>query len=603
MEEYIGSIWHKLITKRATFDYPEAGVALTELSTELAVYFRALGGDPGKTVEIATVRKAPVYQRLVDRVAGNLGFTPSWQDERSLRLPATMAIFPERDLNERAYFWLTTLAAQLPEIQHWSHDNQQATCRLLQQRSGLARYYHRLAEAYCDMRQGYYGSQINRSEQCLQQALLQPGSITHLPPNSNQLLPVMLWMYPSPLTPLGSVTDDQLEDTPLTKQKSQQIHIGRKQTQRIDNEKETDGLLVFRLESLFSWTEQVNVDRPEDEDVDDDAAAAADDLDIITLSRKRRASAGKIRFDMDLPALANDDLPLGEGIRLPEWDFRKQAMRVDYCLLQPLLADDAGPSPLPVELQNDVRKVKRGFAQLNPQSQWLNRQIQGDELDLNAWVQHVTQPQRGRDEPACFRTMQQQFRDLSCLLLADLSMSTDCGIDASTRVIDVIRDTLLVFSEALSSTSDQLGVYGFSSVRNKQVRYHILKNFNEPYSDHVRGRILAIKPGFYTRMGSAIRQSVNVLRLQKTTQKLLLIISDGKPNDLDQYEGRYGIEDTRQAFLEAKREGIHPFCVTIDTDANTYLPYIFGDKGYCIVSDPTQLTRILPRLYLHLTRN
>jgi len=603
MEEYIGSIWHKLITRRATLDYPEAGVALTELSTELAVYFRALGGDPGKTVEIATVRKTPVYQRLVDRMAGNLGFTPSWQDERSLRLPATMAIFPVRELNERAYFWLTALAAQLPDIQHWSHENQQATRHLLQQRPGLAKYYQQLAEAYCDMRKDYYGSQINHSEQSLQQALLQPGSISHLPPDTNQLLPVMLWIYPSPLTALGSVTDDQLEDAPIAKQKSQQIHIGRKQTQRVDNEKETDGLMVFRLESLFSWTEQINVDRPEDEDVDDDAAAAADDLDIITLSRKRRASAGKIRFDMDLPALANDELPLGEGIRLAEWDFRKQAMRADYCLLQPMLADDARPSALPVELQNEVRKVKRGFAQLNPQSQWLNRQIQGDELDLNAWVQHVTQPQKDRDEPACYRSRQQQFRDLSCLLLADLSMSTDCGIDASTRVIDVIRDALLVFAEALSSTNDQLGVYGFSSVRNKQVRYHILKNFNEPYSDHVRGRILAIKPGFYTRMGSAIRQSVNVLRLQKTAQKLLLIISDGKPNDLDQYEGRYGIEDTRQAFLEAKREGIHPFCVTIDTDANTYLPYIFGDKGYCIVSDPTQLTRILPNLYLHLTRN
>ena len=118
-------------------------------------------------------------------------------------------------------------------------------------------------------------------------------------------------------------------------------------------------------------------------------------------------------------------------------------------------------------------------------------------------------------------------------------------------------------------------MYGFSSVKRSNIRFTMLKNFNEKYSDHVRGRIQAITPGFYTRMGAAIRQATKVISEQKTADKLLLILTDGKPNDIDHYEGRFGIEDTHQAINEAKRLGIKPFCITIDVDAQEYLPYLF----------------------------
>ncbi|MDX1692442.1 MAG: VWA domain-containing protein [Ketobacteraceae bacterium] len=603
MEEYIGSVWHKLITRQASLEYPEASIKLADIGPELSIYFRALGGEAGKLVEPSAHRFTPGYQRLVDKLAGRLRFTPAWQDERSLRLPVSMALFPEQSLNEQAYFWLTALGAQLSQVRHWSKDNQRATQGLLSQRRGLAKSYRQLCETYCELRRQYYGHKLHSAEHALQQALLQPGSVEHLPKESRQLLPVMLWLYPSPLLDVAGAADTDPDEVPgSSPDKQKKAPIGRKPAQRTDDEKQTDGLLVFKLESLFSWTEHVNVDRPQEEDLDDDVAAAADDLDIITLSRQRRASAGKIRFDLDLPSPASDDLAVGDGIRLPEWDFRKQRLRPDYCLLQPMLADDAENIPLPHDLRNDVRSISRAFAQLNPAKQWQNRQPQGDELDLNQWIQHITQTHQGQEEAACFRAKQSCYRDLSCLLLADLSMSTDCALDNNTRVIDVIRQAMLVFSESLSNTGDQLGIYGFSSVRNKQIRYHILKNFDEPYSGYVRGRIMAIKPGFYTRMGSAIRQSTEILKLQKSEQKLLLVISDGKPNDIDQYEGRYGIEDTRHAFLQAKREGIKPFCVTIDSEANDYLPYIFGEKGFCIVTDPTRLIHILPKLYIQLTQ-
>ena len=133
------------------------------------------------------------------------------------------------------------------------------------------------------------------------------------------------------------------------------------------------------------------------------------------------------------------------------------------------------------------------------------------------------------------------------------------------------------------------------------MRFLLLKDFAERYDDASRGRILALRPGYYTRMGAAIRQSTRILLEQAAQRRLLLIVSDGKPNDLDHYEGRYGVEDTRQAVLEARRAGLIPFCVTVDREAGEYLPHLFGRRGYSVVHDARRLPQVLTRLYARLT--
>ena len=168
--------------------------------------------------------------------------------------------------------------------------------------------------------------------------------------------------------------------------------------------------------------------------------------------------------------------------------------------------------------------------------------------------------------------------------------------------MDVIRDSLYLLCEALAATRDRFALYGFSSVRRDNVRFHLLKGFDEQYSDQIRGRLAHIKPGFYTRMGAAIRHASAILQQQKNARRLLLILTDGKPNDLDQYEGRYGIEDTRVAIHAARQLGLIPFCVTIDEKAEDYLPHLFGAKGYIVVKDAVELPHLLPRLYAQLTQ-
>ena len=122
-----------------------------------------------------------------------------------------------------------------------------------------------------------------------------------------------------------------------------------------------------------------------------------------------------------------------------------------------------------------------------------------------------------------------------------------------------------------------------------------------PAVNPTRGRIGALKPGFYTRIGAGIRYATQILAKRPESLKLLLILSDGKPNDVDHYEGRYGIEDTRMSLNAARQEGVRPFCVTIDKEGQGYLPHLFGPAGYTILRKPSELPARLPLLYAQLT--
>ena len=222
---------------------------------------------------------------------------------------------------------------------------------------------------------------------------------------------------------------------------------------------------------------------------------------------------------------------------------------------------------------------------------------------MQAWLDFHVEREHGQcAERGLFMEQRQTRRDLACLLLADVSMSTDAHLNDEHRVIDVIRDSLLLFGETLSVLGDDFALYGFSSLRRHQVRMQELKSFTQRYDDNTRGRIQGLKPGYYTRMGAAIRQATQLLGKSKRRSKLLLLLTDGKPNDLDLYEGRYGVEDTREAVLEARRQGLTPFCITIDREAGDYLPYMFGANGYTLIRQPEQLPLRLPQLYRQLTQ-
>jgi len=258
---------------------------------------------------------------------------------------------------------------------------------------------------------------------------------------------------------------------------------------------------------------------------------------------------------------------------------------------------------LPGRLTTTARRLRQQFEALAQNRTWLRGLPEGSDVDLDAYLRFMTDRLAGGqcEAQGVYREYRRSQRDLACLLLADLSLSTDAAVNMETRVVDVIRDSLYLFAEALSVVGDRFAMYGFSSRRRNHVRFNAIKNFDESYSDVTRGRIAAVRPGYYTRMGAALRYATRLLEKQRAARQLLLILTDGKPNDLDEYEGRYGIEDTRHALHEARQKGLTPFCVTIDRKAGDYLPHLFGPGHYVVIRRPDELPQQLPLLYARLT--
>jgi nitric oxide reductase NorD protein len=612
MEEWVGQLWHKVITRAARREYPEAAVRLDEIRRPAAIMFRALGGDGGLRIETANETDSTARRNLLSRIAGtNRQVALAWRDTDTLRLPASIAWYAERDLNRQLYLWLAALATQEGRYGgDWLQQNAAASAGLLAAHPGLARRYHTLVEQHLRQRPDINTLKANEAlqEQMIRQALLEPASVTGAlvaAPVAPQ--PVPLWLHPEPPVqqqPQAAGSDDDEDDESDDDQHSEQVDTDkRRRGERVDSPDGRDGLLAFRLESLFTRAEYVAVDRTTEENEDEDAQSALEDMDVVSVASDRKRVAARLRFDLDLPPEDNDDICLGEGVPLPEWDYRQQVLQPDHCRLQPMQARDAVPTEIPVYLQVKARRLRRMFEAVKPRRQWLNGQADGSELDLSALIDHSTDRLRGvhQADARLYRNFRNSERDLSCLLLADLSLSTDAYVNDEQRVIDVIRDSLFLFSEALQATGDRFAMYGFSSRRRNHVRFHTLKTFEEACNNEVRGRIQAIRPGYYTRMGAAIRQATSLLEKEYSSQKLLLILTDGKPNDLDKYEGRYGIEDTRKAIHEAIEHGLHPFCVTIDEKAGDYLPYLFGSSSYVLVRNAGELPAKLPLLYAQLT--
>jgi nitric oxide reductase NorD protein len=286
-----------------------------------------------------------------------------------------------------------------------------------------------------------------------------------------------------------------------------------------------------------------------------------------------------------------------EHIRYPEWDHRMQAYNETGALVRLLPAAD-GPqqwvdSTL-AEHRSMLDAIRRRFEMLRGQRTPLRRQLDGDDLDLEACIDARADLQAGHPmAQALYRSQKRTKRDMAILLLIDISGSTDGWVSSGRRVIDVEREALLLVCIALGAMGEPYAVQAFSGHGPQSVSVRTLKRFDEPYGNQVATRIAALEPDEYTRAGAAIRHASATLMRERASQRLLLLLSDGKPNDVDVYEGRYGVEDMRRAVIEAKLQGIAPFCLTVDRYAAGYLPGVFGANQYALLAKPSMLPTAL----------
>lgn len=608
MEEHVGALWHRLITSAADRRHPEAAVRLEDVRQSVSILFRALGGDGGLAVEAGDATAHGARRGFLQRIAGTgQRVELAWRDERSLRLPAVIDSFADPGLNRDLYLWLAALAVgAADEPSDWLRRNQWLTRQALTRFPGMRPRYERLVCAHLALRPDptRLPPAEGAREAIVRAALLDPGSQAILPPARRPVHPVPLWLHPDPPLSAAAGGTPDCDAQAERNGKQEDLEGRRRRGERVAMPEKDQGLVTIRMENIPTFGEYVKVDRGTDEEDDlERARAAAEDMDRIAVARDRKASGARLRFDLDLPAESEDDLVLSDGVLLPEWDWKQDRLCPSRCRILTMLAADAEPCSLPDHLRRTAKRLRSQFQALAPARTWHRAQADGQEVDLDAYLRFAADRRAGAGtgNDCLYRELRSGARDLACLLLADLSLSTDTWIDDHARVIDVIRDSLFLFAESLAATGDRFGMYGFSSRRRDPVRVHTLKGFDEPYGSAVRGRIQAIRPGYYTRMGAGVRHAANLLKEQPAGRRLLLLLSDGKPNDLDQYEGRYGIEDTRHAVAEARRLGLTPFCVTVDERGNDYLPHLFGTGGYLVISRPSELPSRLPLLYARLT--
>ncbi|MCB1887805.1 MAG: VWA domain-containing protein [Rhodocyclaceae bacterium] len=607
MEEFVGGLWHRFITRQASRRHPEAAVRLDDVERLAGTLFRALGGDAGLRVAAASESTNAGRRRWLSRVAGTEDrVTHASRDQETLRLPPEIDLFAEQARNRDLYLWLIAQAATAPvDDDDWLLANQRATRDVLARYPGFAPRYRRLVAATLELRlpPERLPADEAATEQALRRALEAPGTVAALPSARRPPQPVPLWLYPC-----REVFDHRSHPRSATAPQggageSQDGRQRRRSARREDDPDGRDGfILPFRAESLLSWADYVKVNRALDDDPNDEAVKAADDMEELAISDGTGETASTVRFDLDLPSAAVDDVPLASGILLPEWHWKQRRLLKDQCSLVVLEPRDATPCPVPARLNRASQRIRNQFEALTPSRRWLKAQPDGSEADLDACVRAWTDRRSGRrhGEARQYLKCERRERDLACLVLADLSLSTDAHVSDDLRVIDVIRDSLMLLAEALSATGDRFGLYGFSSLKRDHVRFHRIKDFAERHGAVSRGRIAALKPGYYTRMGAGIRQSTRLLADQPNALRLMMILTDGKPNDMDHYEGRFGIEDTRMAVLEARQQGVRPFCVTIDHEGADYLPHVFGVDGFTVIRKPEELPTRLPMLYASL---
>lgn len=354
----------------------------------------------------------------------------------------------------------------------------------------------------------------------------------------------------------------------------------------------------------------------------------------------------------DLQATYGDLTAPSQAFLYDEWDYLIHDYRRNWCRLTETTLDDAGLTFVDDTRQRyaDLRaQVARQFQLLKPDTyKPLKRLVDGEDIDLDSAIEAFVDRRASHSLPEkVYMRRQRRERSVAALFLLDMSASTDDAIKDPTppnapppptapppraydfsgfvqeehyytlpprppvaappkrRIIDLEREALVLMADALEGLGDAYAVYGFSGYGRDQVECFTVKDFAEPYDARVQGRIGAMKPHRSTRMGPAIRHAIHKFAQQDARVKLLLLLSDGYPQDFDYGQDRkskeYGIQDTTMALHEARLKGIQTFCVTVDPAGHDYLRAMCPDQQYLVLEDMASLPKELPKVYRSLT--
>ncbi len=621
-EETVGLAWDDFLHRVAdTPAYPEAAVTLSDMSGALGVFFRGPRRRPWRcdqgrrrSAEQASPR-LPAAARARDETVATARY-----DGAELLLPEAAGRFSRRAANRKLYLWLAALAVFSAEAvaavapircRQMSRASRAGRRRHARQARGstrscaVARPALRRAlaarpalklppiEAAVErwIRAELAGETHTASDDALTRALAgDAGALAALvaPKDYKPFRPVPVWLHRRAAPAARSAAQSQTTtpgpgsgasaDTQRKKRAAER--------QKSDQAERRDSLILHRFESILAMADFLNLNRAVDDDDEAGARKAADDAEKMAVGEHRKSPKTRLKFDLDLaPEDADRETTAGRHV-YPEWNYKTRSL--DPARIPRV--SKTWPTPADAILQRgpDARrritaKVRRRFEALRPRRRMLSRQSEGSELDLDEVRARARRPEGGPVGRSATGSMAARATMPSAIWLSPSCSTSRARPKRRARQDrDLDRAGGAGGAGARGSTpaAIRLALYAFSSVRRDRVFVDVCKNFDEPFNHAVDARIAGLKPGFYTRLGAAIRHVSFRLSERPSARKLLLVITDGKPNDIDHYEGRFGIEDTRMA-VAGGAPGHAVFAVTVDEQARAYLPYLFGRAGLC----------------------
>ena len=299
--------------------------------------------------------------------------------------------------------------------------------------------------------------------------------------------------------------------------------------------------------------------------------------------------------------------PLSPPIPYDEFDHRIQLMRPAWATVlekRPRLGDPAKADAILDRHRKIMERLRHRLDAMRPQGTIRVRKLEdGDELDLNpAVAAAIDRRLRQQPDPRVMMRLERKVRNTAVMVLLDLSHSTNDRTASGETVLDLTQTACVLLAEAIHRVGDAFALHGFQSDGRHQVFYSRFKDFVAPWNAMAKARLMGAEGRLSTRMGTAIRHATHHLGQVKASRKLMIVLTDGAPADIDVKDPLYLRADARRAVEEAARQGVTPFCLSLDPGADAYVSRIFGPRNALVLDRVARLPERLPQLYAALTR-
>ena len=563
--------------KKERLERNEHTVRLLDIKPRLTIFARAITGQP---IELYEAEREGGYRN------GNFFLPPEFSDFPSVEENTSFYLFRMLYLSIQKQLglnWKDTQEHELQESRQMAQANSKQVLDSLFEEFPITKEYHTKFRLFYDQR----------------------SSGKHPPDFS---LIYGKWMRDTPEEDQGKILENFTEkvkkadtDKPETIIKSNAVE--EIISVQIDQKQQEDAVLQHQFEKVETAEEFGGNFRDMDGDDElDEHSNALEELNMKYTVRVDDTAHSVYQADFientTIAESAENDVS-GYHLTYDEWDYATRSYKEDFCKVFPrnnIKSDVAYYKNTLAKNNATLTGLRKMLTTVNNKYQQQRRQTQGEEFDIDAITDLFVDVHSGHTpSEKIYLSKRKKEKDLSILLLLDISLSSD-GYAGGNKVIDVEKEVSILFGEILNEFNIDFSIDCFYSKTRNHSTYLTIKGFDEEWN-RAKFKVGAVEPSGYTRIGAALRHSGALLDKRDTKNKWVVLISDGKPNDYDRYEGKYGINDVKQALRELNERQINSYALAIEAQAKYYLPQMFGQNHYQILTTPVELLQSLVKLY------